>query len=113
MAAAECPPEHVFKPGFLGNYFVKLMQPEDNIKKMKASKVHFPEHITDAHAVIATFIQQQETLLQYLRLAKTKKLDNANIPVSIFKWIKLNPGDVLRFLIVHNERHILQAKRNL
>lgn len=31
----------------------------------------------------------------------------------LYSSVKLNTGDALRFVITHNERHIIQAKRNL
>ena len=52
-------------------------------------------------------------MLTYLKRAHQTDLNKIKIPVSILKWIKLNLGDVLQFLVAHNERHLLQAKRNL
>jgi hypothetical protein len=63
--------------------------------------------------VIGEFIDQQEQLLQLLQLARTKNLTHPRIPISISKLIKLKTGDVLAFLISHNERHVLQASRAL
>ena len=102
-----------FQSTWLGNYFTRLMDPKTGKKKQKAAKIHKPAPDLDAHAVVAEFIQQQETMLTYLKRAQQTDLNKIKIPVSIFKWIKLNLGDVLQFLIAHNERHLLQAKRNL
>ena len=107
------PQPNTFQSTWLGNYFTRLMDPETGKKKHKAAKKHKPTPNLDAHAVVAAFIQQQETLLTYLKRAYQTDLNKNKIPVSIFKWIKLNLGDVLQFLIAHNERHLLQAKRNL
>jgi hypothetical protein len=90
-----------------------MMEPGTGKRKMKAFKNHIPSPHLDAYAVAATFIQQQETLLQYLKQAGKADLNRIRIPVSIAKFIKLNLGDVFQFLIAHNERHIRQAKRNL
>lgn len=102
-----------FKPGLLGNYFTRMMEPKADIKKMKAPTSHTPSKIENPYPVVADFIKQQENLLTYIRLAKNKNLQNSNIPTSILRLIKLNTGDALRFVITHNERHIIQAKRNL
>ena len=67
----------------------------------------------DAAAVVAEFIQQQEVLLACLAQSRQADLNAIKIPLSISRWIKLRLGDVLQFLIAHNERHLLQAKRNL
>jgi len=107
------PSKSTFRSSWLGNYFTRMMDPETGKKKMKAFKKHNPSTQLDAYAVVAEFIQQQETLLQYLKKAEMADLNKINVPVSIAKFIKLNLGDVFQFIIAHNERHIQQAKRNI
>lgn len=100
-----------FTSTWLGNYFTHMMEP--GVKKYKAPKDHRPAATLDATAVVATFIEQQELLLQYLRRSEQVNLDKIRVPVSIARWIRLKLGDVFRFLIAHNERHIQQALRHL
>jgi len=100
-----------FKSTWLGNYFTQMMEPKAGMKKIKAFKGHIPGDDLDAHKVVADFIRQQEKLLQYVRSSAGAL--NARIPVSISRWIKLRLGDVLQFLIAHDERHLVQAKRNV
>lgn len=110
------PDNHVgndFQPGLLGNYFTSLMTTGTGSKKMKAPANHTPLSIENPYAVVAEFIQQQENLLTYIRQARNKNLQRSTIPTSIFRLIKLNTGDALRFVIAHTERHMIQAKRNL
>lgn len=107
------PERDTFKSGRIGSYFIKMVSPETGKKKMKALKKHTPETELDAYAVVAEFIRQQETLLRYIREAKHKDLEAHKIKTSISGWIKLKPGDILQFLVVHDERHLEQARRNL
>jgi hypothetical protein len=100
-----------FRSSWLGSYFTKMMQPGKG--KMKTFKAYTPPPSLDAHAVVAEFVQQQETLLSCLRQARSANLNMIRIPVSIAKFIRLKLGDVFQFVIVHNERHLLQAKKNL
>ena len=102
-----------FKSGWLGNYFTQMMQPGNSTKKYKSPKDHSPTPDLDARAVVAEFIQQQEQLMRCLRKAKATDINATRVPVSISKWIRLKLGDTFRFLIAHNERHMLQAKRHL
>ena len=102
-----------FKSGWLGNYFTKMMQPGSSQKKYRSPKDHSPVADLNAPAVIAEFIEQQEQLIMYLRKAKAVNINATRVPVSISKWIRLKLGDSFRFLIAHNERHLLQAKRHL
>jgi hypothetical protein len=101
-----------FKSGWLGAYFVKIMNPKTGTQKYKAFKDHVPPESIDAYAEVAAFIQMQEMLLGYIKQARTVNL-NMRLPVSISKLIKLKLGDVFQFMIAHDERHVQQALRNL
>jgi hypothetical protein len=102
-----------FTSTWLGNYFTKMLDPVTGKRKMKAFKAYVPPSDLDGHAVVAKFIQQQETLIKLLRNAKRKDLDKIRVPISIARWIKLKLGDTFRFIIAHDERHIQQAGRLL
>lgn len=103
----------IMKNTWLGKLAIDSMNPEKGKKKFKALKGHIPEVALDAKAVVAEFINQQEQLLKILRMAQNKPIQKIRIPISIAKFLKLHLGDALQFLIVHNERHIRQANRNL
>ena len=100
-----------FKSSWLGNYFIKMMEPTTGKKKYKAFKGHIPAPELDAYAVVATFIEQQEQLLTLLKKAEKVNLNAIRIPISITRFIQLKLGDVFQFIIAHNERHIQQAIR--
>ena len=103
-----------FTPGWLGNYFTKLMLPGANgkpSKKMKAPKDYTIQNEGNSDAIIAEFIEQQEKLLLLLEQAKYTNLDKIRVPISIAKFVKLKLGDVFMFLIAHNIRHIKQAEK--
>lgn len=106
-------PGKVYRSSMIGGYFIRMVDPETGKKKQKAFEQHQPVANPDAHAVTAEFIRQQEELLAILNKARMADLTVGAIPVSFFKWIRLRPGDLLLFLIAHNERHILQAKKVL
>jgi hypothetical protein len=98
-----------FTTGWLGNYFTNTMKPSANMKKMKAPKEHIPMVELDAVKVVSEFIDQQEKLLQLLDAASHVDLNKARVPISIAKFIRLKLGDVLLFVVAHNQRHIVQA----
>jgi uncharacterized damage-inducible protein DinB len=111
------PAAAAFKPGWLGGWFTNLMKPDSQtglpVKKMKTPATYYPGTQLPAHEVIATFIEQQEMLLQLLQVAMQKNLASPRITISISKLVTLQPGDVFAFLIAHNERHVQQAIRAL
>ncbi len=102
----------LFRNTWLGLYFIKTMH-SDNKKKYKAIKQHKPKHIENPSVVISGFIQHQEDLLKLLQESSTKDLKNVKIKTSLAPLIKINVGDAIEFLLVHNQRHIQQARRNL
>ncbi len=103
-----------FKSSWIGNYFTELMLPKDasgKVRKMNAPKNHTPLANDNSDLALATFIDQQETMIQLLGKVRKIDLRKAKTPISISKFIKLPVGDTFRFLIAHNYRHVLQAKR--
>lgn len=103
-----------FRPGWLGDYFTKLMRPkaDGQLKsKMKAPKNAVPSSNPDPRAMLAEFIDQQEKLLQLLAAAGDVNLNQIRVPISIAPWIRLKLGDTFLFLVAHLERHVLQAER--
>ena len=63
----------IFKPGWFGNYFTKMMKPaaDNRIKsKLKALKSATPGPGTDGRAALAQFIADQHQLLNLLVAVK-------------------------------------------
>lgn len=99
-----------FKSGFLGNYFVNMIK-ASNIKKIKATK---QMDVTGSELTMSTinqFLKQLEWLDSLLVKSEKVDLTKVKTSISLSKIIKLRLGDTLRFIVYHNERHILQAKR--
>lgn len=109
-------PAIVFKPGWLGSYFTKMMKPADDntIKnKMKTMKNAVPPPQPNGKAALAQFISDQHALLNLLKIAQTANLNKLRIPISITKLITLNLGDTFRFFIAHEQRHMVQLRNVL
>ena len=102
-----------FIPGLWGNYFTKMMMPKNvyEIKnKMKAMKSYSPSGGLNVEAVFKEFFQHQNKLLQLLDVAKRRNLNNIRIPITVTKLIRFKLGDTFRFLIAHEQRHMIQAR---
>jgi hypothetical protein len=105
-----------FKPGWFGNYFTNSMKPtpEREIKnKMKAMKGYRPPADLDSKTVLEECLQQQVKLLELLDRANNYDISRIRIPVSIAQFIKLKLGDTFRFLIAHQQRHMIQCENAL
>ncbi|HVI43591.1 MAG TPA: DinB family protein [Chitinophaga sp.] len=106
-------PAASFNSSWLGAYFTKLMQPQQNgtlRSKMKSPKDHLPAEKPDAGAILSEFIQQQVTMLQLLERAREINMQKAKVPTSLSRFIKLSVGDTFSFVIAHINRHVLQAE---
>lgn len=105
-----------YTSGYWGERFTKMMKPTNvfEIKnKMKTQKkMSFPNSL-NVDTVLNEFIAGQDKLLQLLEMAKGKDLAKSHIPISLTKLIKLRLGDTLRFLIAHEQRHLIQARNTL
>ncbi len=102
-----------FKSGWLGNYFAQSMLPKEKLNKMKAFKSMDPIYSSLSKNTVMLFIDQQKQLLDLLNAAKTVNLNKVKTSISITTLIKLKLGDTFRFLIYHNKRHVVQAKKVL
>ena len=66
----------------------------------------------DKEQVLRTFIKLQEDLRTFLKTGYSKNLDTIKTRTTL-PIVKFKLGDTFRFVIHHNERHIVQAKRVL
>ncbi|RYZ98112.1 MAG: hypothetical protein EOP47_20090 [Sphingobacteriaceae bacterium] len=107
--------EYEFKPGILGNYFVKMMQTGDTgviSKKYKAAKWHQPVK-ADPKEIIASYLSGQQKLLLLLTKAGDYDIGIITVSTSLNKFITIKLGDTFRFLIAHQQRHFVQITNTL
>lgn len=102
-----------FKSGWLGNYFAKSMMPKAKVNKMMTFKSMNPINSNLDRTVIDSFINQQTEMLELLNKARNVSLNKVKTGISITKWINLKLGDTFRFVVYHNQRHMLQAEKIL
>lgn len=106
----------IFKSNWLGNFaYEKIIPREDgSIYKMKAPKFLRPATSKlDGKAVLNKYMNQLDEFDHVLELSQYVDLRKVKIPFSFTKLLKLRLGDNLRFIVAHNERHLLQAQRVL
>ena len=99
-----------FKSGFLGNYFVNMIK-ASNSNKIKATKQMDATGSELTLSTINQFLKQLEWLDSLLVKSEKVDLTKVKTSISLSKIIKLRLGDTLRFIVYHNERHILQATK--
>lgn len=112
ITGAQASQHPYFKEGVLGRYFVNMIR-ATNTKKYKTVKEMDTTGSDLSLATIDQFIKQLDWLDTLLERAENVHLTRVKTAISLTTWIKLRLGDTLRFLVYHNERHMLQAKKVL
>jgi DinB superfamily len=105
-----------FKSNWLGNWaYEKIMpRPDGTVFKMKAPKLlQAKTRNMDGAAVLNNYMKQLDEFDHVLELSQYVDLQKIKIPFSFTKLLKLRLGDNLRFIVAHNERHLMQAQKIL
>ena len=101
----------IFKSGIIGGKFAMDMLPNDKMKKMNTFKSKNPIYSKlNNEKVLLEFLDLQSELKVLLEKARTKNLTKIKTSITL-PLLKFRLGDTLRFVIYHNERHIVQAKK--
>jgi hypothetical protein len=105
-----------FNSGILGDYFTRSMKPTNIFEtktRMKSMKNYcFPNNL-NVDTVVNENLQQKQKLLQLLETAKSRNLNSIRIPITLSRLIRLKLGDVFRFLVAHEQRHMIQARNTI
>lgn len=102
-----------FIPGFWGNYFTRMIAPTNVYEirnRMKTLKNFTPTVGLNVDAIFNEFLQHQNKYLHLLEVARRRNLNNIRIPITISRFIRLKLGDIFRFLVAHEQRHMIQAR---
>lgn len=115
LANAKISQTQEFKPGWMGNYFVKMIKPlEDGTipSPMKTMRKFIPE-VNVQYDTMSKFIEDQDKIIAALERSKSLDLNKNKITSAIGPIVTFKLGDAFRFLIGHNQRHMIQAQEVL
>jgi hypothetical protein len=94
---------------WIGKKSVAMMHPS-NTKKQKTFKKMIPAKSKLTRDVLATFLADQQRILRMIEKAALLNVSKSVLPVEFFKLLKMNIAETLEFVIVHQQRHVLQAE---
>ncbi len=100
------------KYSWFGKMSIKSIHP-DNRKKSKTLGRLNPTESEVNRQILQDFIVHQKNLLSLLQKAEKYSVNSIKIPADVFKLLKLRLGECFEFVIVHQQRHILQIKEVL
>ena len=105
-------PDH--KPGLIGGYSIKSMEPQEvGVKKpMKTFSFMNPKGEELEVLVIDRFLKQQEVMQDILKRAEKVDIDRVKSRTTI-KLLHFKLSDALHFYTTHNRRHMVQVERAL
>jgi hypothetical protein len=102
------------RTGWLGDWAYERIvpRPDGSVLKMRSAKSVFPVKPTEeSKEVLFDFHRTCDALDDIVRHSATKDLRRIRIPFHFVPYLHFGLGETLRFLIAHNERHLLQAQR--
>lgn len=103
-----------YTSGWLGDwaYSIIMPRPDGTVFRLKAMQTQHPDAATlDAREELEAFGRHCDSLDDILQHVASKDLRRIRIPFLMPRLIRMRIGDVLRFLVAHGERHLLQAQR--
>lgn len=101
---------------WFGDFFVGALAPKGKkITKMPAPSFMDPAKISstadkDPHEVIVTYIQKHQELIDLMKLAKKKDIENIKVKIAV-PILKIQLGDAFRALTAHGLRHYIQCEK--
>jgi hypothetical protein len=89
-----------------------MMDPA-NSKKQKTFKRMNPAASALSRETLDEFLLAQQTLLTLIEKAKLVNVNSGKVRVEFLQLLTMNIGESLRFIVVHEQRHMLQAMKVL
>lgn len=100
-----------FRHGWLGNFFVRKLEPP--VRRLRARAPHAvappPEHLIET--VVPAFISLQQELTNKLRAAEGLHLARIKIASPFTRLLKFTLGQSFALLTAHERRHLWQARQ--
>jgi hypothetical protein len=100
-----------WRPTFFGGMLIRSLEPSAR-RGMPSPKIWRPG-AGQAAGALEAFLASQESVLDLVRSARGIDLVRARLSSPVSRLIRLNVGDVIRVLVVHDWRHLGQVKRVL
>ncbi len=98
-----------FKPSRLGRFFIDAMRPENRFRK-KTFGIFKPAGEVNDLTITSRFIEQQKQLLALIKKADQCDLNRVKLHSPASRLIRFSIGEALMLLVVHEQRHLLQAQ---
>ena len=98
-----------YKPSWFATKFIASMRPGSGFR-VRTFKIFKPRASEPDADVTQRFILQQQALLNLMRAADQCDLNGTKLSSPASRMIRFTIGEALTLLVVHQQRHLLQAQ---
>ena len=98
-----------FKPSFFARLFIKSLRPQSGFK-IKTFGVFKPRNGKGNLDIPAQFLAQQDELMQLIKRADQCDVNSVKFSSPLSSLIRFSLGEGLSVVVVHEQRHLLQAQ---
>lgn len=98
-----------FRPSLFGKLFIQSVSPKSKLK-LKTFNIFKPEVNASNPHNYQVFIQQEQELIELIKRADGLDLNKVKIMSPLSRLLKLSIGEAFWLLVMHQQRHLLQAK---
>ena len=103
-------PSPTARQGYLGRRFIEAMRTPASVKTYTSPQRYAPTGIRLSRTVTEVFSRQLDEMLRLVLLARQVNANAVRIPNAVFPLVMLRLTDQLEFLVVHIQRHVVQAE---
>ena len=103
-------PAPTARQGYLGRRFIAAMRLPASVKTYQSPQRYAPTGNRLPRTVAEVFSRQIDELLRLVLLARQVNANAVRVPNAMFPLVRLRLTDQLEFLVVHIQRHIMQAE---
>jgi hypothetical protein len=97
-------------PRLFGRLLIRVLRP-DLGWKAKAQPGFLPAASEIAPGVVASFLEQQDRLLRLMETTGGLPLDRTTITSPVSRLVTYSLMDAYRIIVVHEQNHVIQARR--
>ncbi|MEP1035497.1 DinB family protein [Ekhidna sp.] len=95
----------------MGRISIYMMKPKGKKRRFKMKTFDFFNPVTEPekkHETLDLFLKNKETFNDLIKQARAKNLKNIKMPTALGEKVKFYVPECFRFILVHEDRHIVQ-----
>jgi len=99
-----------YHPSWVGGWLIKQVAPEAR-RKLTAPKILRPSQSPASENVLEKFLRQQDEFLRFVREAKGIDYNKTRLRSPVTPLMRYSLADAFVVVVVHEQRHLAQARR--